>query len=91
MNVPECVLKRVSGANDVACVSAREEMAHGPIWTGDMGGEPNEMDGIISETAPALRHAVCEVRSLFCERPKHMFADRKPTLKRLALGTRHQR
>ena len=60
MNVPECVLKRVSGANDMACVSACVEMLQGPTLTGDVG---RVTDGAILETAPAPRDAVCEVRS----------------------------
>jgi len=56
--VSECVSKRVSSANDMACVSAREKMGHGPTQTGvagcvtDENGEPNEPDGVISETVP---------------------------------------
>ena len=37
MIVPECVSKRVSSANDMACVSAREKMGHGPTQTGVVG------------------------------------------------------
>ena len=89
VNVPECVLERASGAHDMAWLSAQDGVGHGPIQTGDVG---RVMNGIVLETAPALRDAACEVRSVFCERPKRArLRDRKPTLKRSALGTRHQR
>ena len=84
MIVPECV----QTASNMACVSAREEMGHGPTQTGDVG---RVMDGVISETAPAPRDAACEVHSVFCEWPKRVcLHDREPTLKRSVLGTRHQ-
>ena len=89
MNVPECVLKRVSGANDMACVSACEEMGHGPTQTGDVG---RVMDGAILETAPASRDAACEVRSMFCERPRcARLRDQEPALKRPVIGMKPPR
>ena len=93
MIVPECVSKRVSSANDMACVSAREKMGHGPTQTGvggrvtDGNSEPNETDGIISGTAPAPQDAACEIRSVFCKPPKcGQLHDGKPVLKRSAPG-----
>ena len=41
------VSEREWSANDIVCVSAREEMGHGPTQTGDMG---RVTDGVISET-----------------------------------------
>ena len=79
----------VQTANDIVCASARVEMVHGPTQTGDVGGEPNEMHGTISGTAPTSRDVTCEVRSVFCERPKlARLRDREPALKRSAPGTR---
>ena len=79
----------MSGANDMACVSACEEMGHGPTQMGDVG---RVTDGVISETTPAPRDAACEVRSVFCERPKRMcLRDREPALKRSVPGTRPER
>ena len=69
----------MSGANEMACVSACEEMGHGPTQMGDVG---RVTDGVISGTAPASRDVTCEVRSMFCERPKRAhLRDRKPVLK----------
>ena len=59
VNVPECVLKRVSGANDMACVSACEEMGHGLTQTGDVG---RVTDGVILGTMPAPRDAAWAIR-----------------------------
>ena len=62
-NVPECVLERVSDANDMVCMSACVELGHGPIQSGDVGrvtdgnGEPNGPLGTILEIAPASRDA----------------------------------
>ena len=89
MNAPECVLERASGANDMECMSARVEMEHGPTQTGDVG---RVTDGIILETAPAPRDAACEVRSVFCGRPKHArLRIGKPARKRLVFGTKPAR
>jgi len=74
------------------CVSACVEMVLGPIQAGDGNGEPNVMHGIVLETAPALRDAVCEVRSVFCERPKRArLRDQEPVLKRLVHGAKPAR
>ena len=96
--VPECVSTRVSSANDMVCVSAREEMGHGPTQAGVVGSvtdgnsEPNEPDGVISETASAPRDSACEIHSVFCKPPKHgRLHDRKPALKRSAPGTTPER
>ena len=87
--------ERGSSGNDMAWVSAREKMGHGPTQTGVVGRvtdgdrESNETDGIISGTAPAPRDAVCEIRSVFCKPPKRRrLHDGKPALKRSAPGTR---
>ena len=98
MNGPECVLECVSDASDMECMSARGKTGHGPIQTGDVGrvtdgnGKPNGLHGIVLETALALQDTACEIRSVFCERPRRArLRDREPALKRSALGTRHQR
>ena len=89
VNVPECVLKRVSGANDMVCVSACEEMGHGPTQTGDVG---RVTDGAISETAPAPRDAVCEIRSASCKPPKHRRLHcGEPVLERPVIGMKPPR
>ena len=82
MNVPECVLKRVGGANDMAC----EEMGHGPTQTGDVC---RVTDGTILETAPPPQDAVCEVCSVSCKPPNRgRLRDREPALKRSVPGAR---
>ena len=89
MNVPECVLEHASGENDIACVSAYEEMEHGPTQTGVVG---RVTDGAIWETALALRDAACEVHSVSCGRPRHArLRDREPVLKRPVIGTKPPR
>ena len=73
--VPECVVECMSGTSVskgeygvsvMACV----EM-DGPIQTGDMNGEPGRPHEVVWVTASAPPDAACEVRSVFCERPKH--------------------
>ena len=93
--VLECVSERGSSGNDMAWVSAREKMGHGPTQTGVLGrvtdgnSELREPDGIISGTAPAPRDSACEIRSVFCEPLKRgRLHDGKPVLKRSAPGTR---
>ena len=89
MNVPECVSKCVLNANDKECVSAYEEMGHGPTQTGDVG---RVTDGAILETAPAPRDAACEVRSVFCEWPRRArLRDQEPALKRPVIGRKPPR
>ena len=89
MNVPECVLKCVQNANDMACVSVRVEMKHGPTQTGDVG---RVTDRAILETVPAPWDAACEVRSISCERPKRArLHDREPVLKHPVIGTKSAR
>ena len=76
-------------ANTLECLSAREEMGHGPTQTGVVD---RVTDGVILETAPAPRDAACEVRSMVCERPKFVRScDRNPAPKCSALGTRPDR
>ena len=72
-----------------------EKTGRGPIQTGDVGrvtdgnGEPNGPNGTISETAPAPWDAACEVRSMFCEWPRHArLHGREPALKRPVIGTK---
>ena len=78
MIVPECV----QTASNMACV----EMEHGPTQTGVVR---RVTDGVILETAPAPWDAACEVRSVFCERPKRgRLSDQEPALKRSALDLR---
>ena len=94
----QIVSKYVQNANDMECVCAYEEMGHGPTQMGDVGrvtdgnGEPNGPHGVILETAPAPRDAACEVRSVFCERPKRaQLRDREPASKRPVIGTKPPR
>ena len=98
VSVPEYVSEREWSANDMAWMSAREKMGHGPSQTGvaghvlDGNGEPSERDGVILETAPAPWNAACEVRSLFCERSKRArLRDWEPALKRPVIGTKPPR
>ena len=67
--VPECVVEYLSGASvpegeygasEMACVSACEELVHGPTQT---------VDGFIVEIAPAPQNVASKVRSSFSERP----------------------
>ena len=67
--VPECVVKCVSSTSVMACVSACEELVHGPTQTGDGYSEPNVPPVSISGTAPVSRDVACEVHSAFSERP----------------------
>ena len=97
VNVPVCVvkcmsgasvLKRASGVSNMACVSACMELVLGPIQTGDLNGEPGRPHKVVWVTAPAPPDAACEVRSVFCERPKRArLRDRKPVPERLMRGT----
>ena len=85
----QSVSKCVQNANDMTCVSACEEMGHGPTQTGDMG---RVTDGVILETAPAPQDAACEIRSVFCERPRRArLRDREATSKRSAIGMKRPR
>ena len=68
------------------------EMDDGRIQKGDGNGEPGRPHEVVLETAPAPQDAVCEVRSVFCERPKRArLRDRKPALKSLVCGTKPAR
>ena len=76
----------------MACMSTCMEMGHGPIQTGDGNGEPGRPHKVVLETARPSRDVACEVRSVFCERPKRArLRDRKPALKRLVPGTKPAR
>ena len=84
-----CVSKCVQNANDMACVSACEEVEHGPTQTGVVGCVT---DGAILETAPAPRDAACKVCSVFCEWSKRArLCDQEPALKRPVIGTKPPR
>ena len=90
--VPECVSRCANGVSVMACVSACMEMDDGRIQKGDGNGEPGRPHEVVLETAPAPQDAVCEVRSVFCERPKRArLRDRKPALKCLVHGTKPAR
>ena len=97
--MPEYVSERKWSANDMAWMSAREKMGHGPTQTGVAGhvldgrGEPSEPDGVISETAPAPQDSACEILSMFCKPPKRgallgtVMVPGEPALKRSMPGT----
>ena len=89
MNVPECVLERASGANDMAWLSAQDGVGHGSTQMGDVG---RVTDGTILETASAPRDAACEVRSVSCGWPRcARLRDREPALKRPVIGRKPPR
>jgi len=86
------VLECVSSTSEMACVSACEELVHGRIQTGDTSSEPGRPHKVVWVTAPAPPDAACEVRSVFCEWPKHArLRDRKPAPERLVRGTKPPR
>ena len=100
VNVPVCVVKCMSGTSvlkcvpegeysvsEIACMSACMGMVHGPIQTGDMSSEPGGPHNVVWVTALAPPDAACEVRSVFCEWPKHAhLRDRKPAPEHLVHG-----
>ena len=53
----------------MACVSACEELVHGPVQTVDGCGEPSALFRAILVTAPNLRDGVCEVHGAFRAQP----------------------
>ena len=67
------VSKGVQNASVMACVSACEELVHGPVQTGDGCGEPFAPYRAILVTAPGSRDGMCEVHGAFRARPALCF------------------
>ena len=66
---PECVVECVSCTSKMTCVSACEELVHGPTQTGDGYSEPNGPLVSISGTSPVSRDVAYGARFAFSERP----------------------
>ena len=82
------VLKRAYGVSVMACM----KMDGRRIQTGDTRSEPGRPHEVVWVTAPAPPDTACEVRSVFCERPKHArLRDWKPVPERVVRGTKPPR
>ena len=72
--VPQCVSgagvsKGVQNASVMACVSACEELVHGPIQMGDTSSEPGRPQRVNLATAPSSRDGAYEVHGALRTRP----------------------